>query len=287
VKAARVVKPLSQKKLQKYQAEHENRGVCYLSRVPPYLKPSALREMLSGMGTDVLRVYLAAEENSVRTKRVKAGGNKKKSFTEGWVEFSDKKRAMRIARTLNNSKMTPPNNHRSFYAHDLWNIKYLHKFKWNHLSEKASYEARVKQDKMRDELAQAKKETSFYLKKVGQAKAIEAMSERRKRKATAAEEESTAKPKSGTTAAAAVAAAAAAAGGTAAAKRQKRTGGASSEAAAAAAGGAAADSVDSAEGLRAVRRRFKQRQPIYESGGADGRQVDIGLLKSVLGEKAQ
>ena len=62
VKAARVVKPLSQKKLQKYQAEHENRGVCYLSRVPPYLKPSALREMLSGMGTDVLRVYLAAHQ---------------------------------------------------------------------------------------------------------------------------------------------------------------------------------------------------------------------------------
>ena len=62
VKAARVVKPLSQKKLQKYQAEHENRGVCYLSRIPPYLKPSALREMLSGLGTDVLRVYLAAQQ---------------------------------------------------------------------------------------------------------------------------------------------------------------------------------------------------------------------------------
>ena len=45
-----------------------------------------------------------AEENSVRTKRVKSGGNKKKSFTEGWVEFADKKRAMRIARTLNNTQ---------------------------------------------------------------------------------------------------------------------------------------------------------------------------------------
>ena len=64
-----------------------------------------------------------AEENSVRTKRVKSGGNKKKSFTEGWVEFADKKRAMRIARTLNNTQMMPPNCHRSFYAHDLWNIK--------------------------------------------------------------------------------------------------------------------------------------------------------------------
>ena len=49
------------------------------------------------------------------------------------------------------------------------------------------------------------------------------------------------------------------------------------------AGGAAAESADGAEGLRQVRRRFKQRQPIYESGGSDGRQVDVGLLKSVLG----
>ena len=73
----------------------------------------------------LLRVHLPwqAEENSVRTKRVKSGGNKKKSFTEGWVEFADKKRAMRIARTLNNTQMMPPNNHRSFYANDLWNIK--------------------------------------------------------------------------------------------------------------------------------------------------------------------
>ena len=44
--------------------------------------------------------------------------------------------------------------------------RYLHKFKWHHLTESKAYEARVKQDKMRDELAQAKKETSFYLKKV-------------------------------------------------------------------------------------------------------------------------
>ncbi len=73
----------------------------------------------------LLRAHLPwqAEENSVRTKRVKSGGNKKKSFTEGWVEFADKKRAMRIARTLNNTQMMPPNNHRSFYANDLWNIK--------------------------------------------------------------------------------------------------------------------------------------------------------------------
>ena len=40
-----------------------------------------------------------------RAKRVKSGGNKKKSYTEGWVEFADKKRALRISRTLNNTPM--------------------------------------------------------------------------------------------------------------------------------------------------------------------------------------
>ena len=102
--SGKVVKPLSKKKLAKFQEEHENRGVCYISRVPPYLKPSALREMLSGMGTEVLRVYLAPEPESLHKKRIKSGGNKKKSFTEGWVEFANKKRAMRIARTLNNTQ---------------------------------------------------------------------------------------------------------------------------------------------------------------------------------------
>ena len=34
-------------------------------------------------------------------------------------------------------------------AQDLWNIKYLHRFKWSHLTEKMAYEARVKRDKLR------------------------------------------------------------------------------------------------------------------------------------------
>lgn len=36
------------------------RGVCYLSRIPPHLKPLKLRHLLSQFG-EVLRIYLAPE----------------------------------------------------------------------------------------------------------------------------------------------------------------------------------------------------------------------------------
>lgn len=36
------------------------RGVCYLSRIPPHMKPLKLRHLLSQFG-EVLRIYLAPE----------------------------------------------------------------------------------------------------------------------------------------------------------------------------------------------------------------------------------
>ena len=148
-------KKLSPAKVAAYQEKQENTGVLYLGRVPPYLKPMALRQMLSGYGTEVLRIYLQPEDTAIRSRRVRSGGNKKKCFTEGWVEFADKKKALRLANTLNNTPMGEAGKHRSFYAHDLWNLKYLHKFKWAHLTEKISERSRERRDKMRVELAQA------------------------------------------------------------------------------------------------------------------------------------
>ena len=40
-KAKRVVKPLTRAKLEDFQAAQENRGVCYFSRIPPYLNVHA------------------------------------------------------------------------------------------------------------------------------------------------------------------------------------------------------------------------------------------------------
>ena len=133
-------KTLSKKKTREFEAEQENRSVLYVARIPPYLKPLKLRNLLEGYGTEVLRVYLSPEDTANRSRRLRAGGNKKKNFTDGWVEFADKRRAKRIASTLNNTAMDPLNK-AGFYAHDLWNIRYLPKFKWHHLTEKVAAEA--------------------------------------------------------------------------------------------------------------------------------------------------
>ncbi len=61
------------------------------------------------------------------------GGNKKGSFTEAWVEFERKKVAKRVAAALNNTRIGGKKS--DFFASDLWNIKYLHKFKWSDLTQ--------------------------------------------------------------------------------------------------------------------------------------------------------
>eukprot|EP00325_Prymnesiales_sp_UTEX-LB-985_P022987 CAMPEP_0174720512 /NCGR_PEP_ID=MMETSP1094-20130205/33707_1 /TAXON_ID=156173 /ORGANISM="Chrysochromulina brevifilum, Strain UTEX LB 985" /LENGTH=278 /DNA_ID=CAMNT_0015921003 /DNA_START=39 /DNA_END=875 /DNA_ORIENTATION=+ len=258
----KVVKPLSKKKLEKHLAEAENRGVIYLSRIPPFLKPNKLRDLLSGMGTEVLRIYLAPEDSKSRAGRLRNGGNKKKDYSEGWVEFEDKRRAKRIASSLNNTPIGGAN--RSFYAHDLWNIKYLHKFKWTHLTEKIAYEARVRRDKMQAELSQAKKESSFYLQKVEQAKAIDAMEERKR--ARQASSGGSGSGVSGTEA-------------TTASKKRAR-----SELAAESAGRENATREDGAggsDGLRQVRRHFKQRR-VVGRGAPSERPADERVLANLL-----
>ena len=71
---------------------------------------------------------------------------------------------------------------RSAHYYDLWNIKYLPKFKWDHLTEEINYQKAVREQRLATEVAAAKRERDFYLSRVDKAKAVESIIERKKRK---------------------------------------------------------------------------------------------------------
>ena len=152
------------------------RGVVYLGAIPPRMKPQKLRQLLTPFGK-LDRVYLTPEDPSTRLKRKKFGGNTGKNFTEGWVEFLDKKKARRCAEMLNGTQIG--GKRRNAHYSDLWMLKYLPKFKWDNLLEEIEYQKAIREQKMQLELAAAKKERDFYLQKVEQSKQIEAMVRRR------------------------------------------------------------------------------------------------------------
>lgn len=151
------------------------------------------------------------------------GGKKRakysKDYTEGWVEFRDKRVAKRVAASLHSTPMGA--RRRSPFRYDLWNLKvrgwvcgrlssprlpspspgasgalcwpcplyflsllarpypglflfsclqYLHRFTWSHLSEHLAFERQVRRQRLRAEVAQAKRETDFYLRSVERGK---------------------------------------------------------------------------------------------------------------------
>ncbi|XP_006902397.1 PREDICTED: activator of basal transcription 1-like [Elephantulus edwardii] len=151
-------------------------GIVYLGHIPPRFRPLHVRNLLSAYG-EVGRVFFQPEDGFVRRKKkkaaAKAAGEKKKSkyskdYTEGWVEFRDKRVAKRVAASLHNTPMGA--RRRSPFRYDLWNLKYLHRFTWSHLSEHLAFERQVRRQRLRAEVAQAKRETDFYLKSVERGK---------------------------------------------------------------------------------------------------------------------
>lgn len=120
---------------------------------------------------DVHCVWLTDPFVRRKKKAAAAAGGKKgakysKDYTEGWVEFRDKRIAKRVAASLHNTPMGA--RKRSPFRYDLWNLKYLHRFTWSHLSEHLAFERQVRRQRLRAEVAQAKRETDFYLRNVEQ-----------------------------------------------------------------------------------------------------------------------
>ena len=215
----KVVQPLTPEALARFNAAQARTGVIYISRIPPGMRPAKVRHLMSAHG-EVGRVYLQQEgvmisahhayylllTDSILFKdakraflRRKYTSTKKPHFTEGWVEFKDKKVARSVAEMLNAQPIGGKKGTR--WRDDVWTMKYLPKFKWNMLTEQIggcfsfchgtdgniiarplAHEAAIHAAKLRVELAQSKSEQHEYLKNVELARVLDKRNERRKEK---------------------------------------------------------------------------------------------------------
>ncbi|KAK4574821.1 RNA-binding ATPase activator esf2 [Recurvomyces mirabilis] len=156
-------------------------GVIYISRVPPFMKPQTLRHFLvphasKGLG----RIFLTPEDHTAHLQRVKRGGNKKKSFTDGWVEFTSKAEAKIAAEMLNGNIIGGKKG--NFYHDDLWNIKYLNGFKWSHLTDQIAGENAEREARMREEVRRTKEENKAFVDDIERGKMLEGMESKRRAK---------------------------------------------------------------------------------------------------------
>ncbi|KAK3292115.1 Pre-rRNA-processing protein ESF2 [Chaetomium fimeti] len=164
-----VSKPLAKKNLIASEAAIKKSGVVYLSRIPPFMKPAKLRSLLEPYGK-INRIFLTPEDPTEHTRRVRNGGNKKRSFTEGWVEFVKKKDAKKVCDLLN--AQTIGGKKSSWYHDDVWALKYLNGFKWHHLTEQISAENAERTSRMRAEIAKTTRENKEFVRNVERAKVI-------------------------------------------------------------------------------------------------------------------
>ncbi|TKY46483.1 Pre-rRNA-processing protein esf2 [Spatholobus suberectus] len=170
----------SKKKKKKVASKDaERRGVCYLSRIPPHMDHVKLRHILSQFG-DIQRIFLAPQDSAAQVPAKRSRGSRDQAYSEGWVEFSNKSVAKRVANMLNGEQIG--GKKRSSFYYDLWNIKYLSKFKWDDLTEELALKKAIREQKLAVELSAAKRERDFYLSKVDQSRALSAIEERLKKK---------------------------------------------------------------------------------------------------------
>ncbi|CAK3993820.1 related to Pre-rRNA-processing ESF2 [Lecanosticta acicola] len=181
IKPTKPIKNRAEKEAAKAQKAVRKSGVVYISRVPPFMKPQTLKHFLEpharkGIG----RIFLTPEDHVAHSKRVKSGGNKKKSFTDGWVEFNSKTEAKMAAETLNGNIIGGKKG--NFYHDDLWNMKYLKGFKWHHLTEQIANENAERAARIREEIRRSRKENKAFVEDVERAKMLEGMESKKKAK---------------------------------------------------------------------------------------------------------
>lgn len=157
----RTVQPLTPAELEAYEKKERRKGLIYISRIPRGMTPSKVRHLLSQFG-DVSRLFLQDGSAAAaggggggpagNSKGKKKGKHVSANYTEGWVEFEDKRVARGTAELLNaqpigvamgscfggggcGAKKGGLGHSKRRWRDEVWTMRYLPGFKWNRLSE--------------------------------------------------------------------------------------------------------------------------------------------------------
>eukprot|EP00922_Rhytidocystis_sp_ex-Travisia-forbesii_P059084 GHVS01087498.1.p1 GENE.GHVS01087498.1~~GHVS01087498.1.p1 ORF type:complete len:229 (-),score=57.51 GHVS01087498.1:396-1082(-) len=147
--------------MEELEEEEKRKGVIYIQRVPPFMTVGKVRDYFSQFG-EVGKLFLTPQNKEQQHKR---SCGSRQLYSDGWVEFADKRKAKRVALSLNNSTVGGAKRHNP-WRDDLWNLKYLSKFRWHHLSEHTVYQRTARKDKFKVEMSKIKRENEFYLGQV-------------------------------------------------------------------------------------------------------------------------
>ena len=131
-------------------------GVLYMSRVPIGMRSIDIRKLLDDYG--IQRCYFVPYKKKLQN----VDGKRVQAYKEGWIEFEDKIYAKLAEYQLNGKPIG--GNKKCIYRDELWNLKYLHKFKWNDLVESMTLEKKIQEKELKIEITQSKRENDFIIK---------------------------------------------------------------------------------------------------------------------------
>ena len=158
---------------------NHNPGVIYLSRIPPFMRPSTVKSLLSVHGP-ISKIFLTPEPPSTYLRRKKGGGNKKHSFIDGWVEFSKKKHAKQCVDAINGQIVGGKKG--GWYRDDVWNARYLRGFGWGDLMQSVRVEEREREERVRVGTKREGRERGEFLKNLERSKVEETRREKKRKR---------------------------------------------------------------------------------------------------------
>ncbi|XP_053679885.1 uncharacterized protein LOC128730829 [Anopheles nili] len=174
---------VSKKKIQRVtpllKKKKRKAGVVYINSIPKHMNVTILRSLLEPFG-ELGRIYLQPSQKDGKVRMKTANGKRAMvKYTEGWVEFLDKRVAKSVVPMLNMHPIT--NKKKSVFRDILWSMKYLSGFKWVHLNERLTYERAVAKEKLREQIHQIRKEVMYHETKVHHKEMAQKNAEREKK----------------------------------------------------------------------------------------------------------